>query len=241
VLGRAALVVCGGLGLFYRCGPRTESSDLETTGGTGQLAVLATTSTTGDGEAAQTTEAPGSTAATSPPGTLTGRVAGEEILVEGEVPSTQSAAALKLLLEQVMGVGNVNTDGVAINAAASSPDRIDVIVDSELVFPSGSAEIQPEFLVTLDRMATLMMTNTGVTTVVEGHADSRGDKAVNLSLSQRRADSVVAYLESKGIESTRLTPVGKGSTEPIADDSTEEGRRQNRRIEFSVQGFRLEL
>ena len=240
VMGLAALAVCVGLGFFLLLG-RQSDDNLSTTGALNTLPAMGTSSTAAAGELSGTTELPVSAESTSPPQTLSGRVSGSQIQVEGEVPSTQAAAALRLLLEQVMGVGNVETSDVVVNNGVPAPDRINMIVDSELVFPIGSAQIQQEFLPTLDRIATLMMTSSGVTTVVEGHADAQGQKAENLSLSQQRADAVVAYLESKGIESTRLTPVGKGSTEPIADNSTTEGRRQNRRIEFSVQGFRLDL
>ena len=68
---------------------------------------------------------------------------------------------------------------------------------------------------------------------IEGHTDSVGDDASNLSLSERRAAAVKAYLESQfGIASDRLQAVGMGETKPAASNDTPEGRQQNRRVEL---------
>ncbi len=69
---------------------------------------------------------------------------------------------------------------------------------------------------------------------VEGHTDSRGSEAYNLGLSQRRAESVVAYLVSQGVDGSRLHPVGMGEGHPVADNGTAAGRAANRRVDFVV-------
>jgi len=63
-----------------------------------------------------------------------------------------------------------------------------------------------------------------------GHTDDVGDEAYNLKLSERRAQAVVDYLAAKGVASGRVTAIGMGETKPLADNSTEEGRAQNRRV-----------
>jgi len=68
--------------------------------------------------------------------------------------------------------------------------------------------------------------------LVTGHTDSVGDKDYNIDLGERRAEAVVSYMVSKGVDSGRLASVGLGFSQPVADNSTEEGRSQNRRIEF---------
>jgi len=68
------------------------------------------------------------------------------------------------------------------------------------------------------------------TALVEGHTDSVGSDAYNMKLSDRRAKSVFDYLTSRGVDPSRLSSVGKGETMPIADNSTAEGRQQNRRV-----------
>ncbi len=68
------------------------------------------------------------------------------------------------------------------------------------------------------------------TALIEGHTDSVGSEAYNLALSDRRAKSVFDYLTSRGVDPARLSSVGKGESMPIADNSTAEGRQQNRRV-----------
>ena len=69
---------------------------------------------------------------------------------------------------------------------------------------------------------------------IRGHTDVRGEYDYNIDLSQRRAQAVVNYLLSKGITKNRVTSKGYGSTMPIADNETAEGRQKNRRVEFIV-------
>ena len=70
---------------------------------------------------------------------------------------------------------------------------------------------------------------------IEGHTDSTGSAAANMALSQQRAAAVVAWLVKNGIDRARLTPIGRGDTQPIADNSTDEGRAHNRRVELVKQ------
>ena len=67
---------------------------------------------------------------------------------------------------------------------------------------------------------------------VQGHTDNQGSDKINDPLSQERAEAVVKALEGQGVDPFNLRPVGKGSHEPVADNGTEAGRAQNRRVEF---------
>jgi outer membrane protein OmpA-like peptidoglycan-associated protein len=69
---------------------------------------------------------------------------------------------------------------------------------------------------------------------VQGHTDSKGTAAYNMGLSERRAASVASYLKTLGISSSRLTTKGFGLTAPVATNDTEEGRAQNRRVDFLI-------
>ena len=69
---------------------------------------------------------------------------------------------------------------------------------------------------------------------ISGHTDNTGSAAMNENLSQQRANAVVAYILTKGIDTSRLTAKGYGSKKPIATNDTESGRQQNRRTEFKI-------
>lgn len=101
-------------------------------------------------------------------------------------------------------------------------------------FVTGKSELTAPSKATLDAVATTLQNNPDVRAEVQGHTDNEGDAAKNLQLSQARAEAVVAYLVAKGIKANRLTASGKGEAVPIADNTTEQGRAQNRRVEFAI-------
>lgn len=86
----------------------------------------------------------------------------------------------------------------------------------------------------LDKLAGVLVQYPDTNINVYGHTDSKGTDEYNLTLSQRRANSVIDYLVSKGIARTRLNAMGMGEKDPIATNETEAGRAQNRRVEFAI-------
>ncbi len=101
-------------------------------------------------------------------------------------------------------------------------------------FKTNSAEILPGSWAVLDRAVKVLQDYPDVNLEISGHTDSKGKAAYNLSLSQRRADSVKMYFTSRGISSARLVSIGFGKDRPIADNSTASGRATNRRTEFKL-------
>ncbi len=100
-------------------------------------------------------------------------------------------------------------------------------------FDFDSAVLKPEMKVALEDFANKVKASPGHEEVtVIGHTDSTGPEDYNMKLSLRRAQSAAAYLESLGIENIKTE--GRGETQPIADNSTREGRAQNRRIEITT-------
>ena len=106
------------------------------------------------------------------------------------------------------------------------------IITYAITFEVGKADLKPESMVEINRIAKLMQENPGLEFEVQGHCDATGSDKVNDPLSQKRAEAIVAALVEQGIAQARLTPVGKGSHVPIASNSTDEGRAKNRRVEF---------
>ncbi len=84
----------------------------------------------------------------------------------------------------------------------------------------------------LDDLATRLQTYKDVKLEIDGYTDNTGTPAVNKKLSQKRAEKVMEYLISKGVEKEKLTAVGYGATNFIADNKTDEGRKENRRVEI---------
>lgn len=113
-------------------------------------------------------------------------------------------------------------------------DVMKITMTSQTAFDTGSAEIKPGFRSTMDRLADVVIRYGKTTITVVGHTDAEGTAENNLDLSQRRAQAVVAYLESKNVIPARLAAEGRGETQPVADNKTEAGRRANRRVELLV-------
>jgi outer membrane protein OmpA-like peptidoglycan-associated protein len=99
-------------------------------------------------------------------------------------------------------------------------------------FESGKATLLPESQGTLDRVAESLVGNPGVNVEIGGYTDSRGTRALNIRLSQARADAVKAYLAGKGVAAARMTTKGYGPDSPVASNATAAGRAQNRRVEL---------
>ncbi len=105
---------------------------------------------------------------------------------------------------------------------------------SGISFRAGSAELVPSSLATLDRTIEGLKKNAKAKVEIEGHTSSEGGEEFNQKLSEDRAKSVRDYMVRKGISKDRVTAVGYGYSRPKASNDTEEGRRQNRRIEVRV-------
>ena len=101
-----------------------------------------------------------------------------------------------------------------------------------ITFATGKADLKPESMTEIARIAKLMAEHPELNFEVQGHCDATGSDAVNDPLSQKRAEAVVAALIAQGIAAGRLSAVGKGSHEPVADNGTDAGRAKNRRVEF---------
>ena len=105
-----------------------------------------------------------------------------------------------------------------------------------IFFDTNSDVIQPESTPTLRDIGEMLQARGDLALIIEGHTDSEGDAEYNLDLSERRAAAVVRYLiEAYGISSDRLAAEGLGESAPVGDNSTAEGRQQNRRVELVVQ------
>jgi outer membrane protein OmpA-like peptidoglycan-associated protein len=112
--------------------------------------------------------------------------------------------------------------------------RSRIVIKEKVQFEINRADIRSESFELLDDVARVMADHPQIVVEVQGHTDPTGGNKVNLQLSQDRADSVAHYLATKGVTTNRLHARGYGSTVPIADNSSDNGREMNRRVEFHV-------
>jgi len=113
-------------------------------------------------------------------------------------------------------------------------DNIVLSVPGNVTFASGSADLAPDFHPVLDSIASTLGEYRQTMVEVAGHTDDVGDDQANQVLSERRAAAVASYLESRGVMQERIMIVGAGETHPIANNDTEAGRAENRRVEITI-------
>jgi outer membrane protein OmpA-like peptidoglycan-associated protein len=111
-----------------------------------------------------------------------------------------------------------------------------IVVDFEdkILFGYDQAALNPSAQTNLDKLVKVLNEYPDTNIEVQGHTDSKGSDTYNQGLSERRAAAVSTYLRGKGINASRVTTKGYGETAPMAENDSEEGRAQNRRVTFLI-------
>ncbi|MBI3904000.1 MAG: OmpA family protein, partial [Pseudomonas fluorescens] len=120
------------------------------------------------------------------------------------------------------------------DSVQAEPAHSEVITLSDVLFVFNQSDLTPTAKSQLDALISKFEDADVVSIKVVGHTDSVGTDAYNQSLSERRASSVAEYLLSQGVAPNKVTSEGKGKSQPIADNETEEGRAKNRRVELHI-------
>ncbi len=131
--------------------------------------------------------------------------------------------------------------GTPVNANGCPQLKADekVSIQLNVLFDTGKAVVKPDFDTEIKKVADFMNNYPEVKAEIEGHTDNVGAEAMNVSLSQKRADAVSQALSTKfGIAASRLSAKGYGSAKPIADNKTVEGKAKNRRVIATIEAIK---
>jgi outer membrane protein OmpA-like peptidoglycan-associated protein len=154
--------------------------------------------------------------------------------LSGSVGSPQESASIEDELSGRPGAWNISIASPSSLSACQSR-LAELTAHNAILFQSGAAIIAESAAVELDAFAQALASCPDSRVYIEGHTDSDGDEQRNLALSVARAEAVVAAMIERGIEAERLYAVGYGESQPVADNATADGKRQNRRIVVSVE------
>ena len=121
-------------------------------------------------------------------------------------------------------------------AAASGVSQSKITLQADTLYDFNKSDLKPEGKATLDKIARDLGKIKLEVIIAVGNTDSVGSDAYNMALGQRRAQSVKAYLVSKGVDGSRIYTESKGKSNPVASNATEEGRAKNRRTDIEVVG-----
>jgi len=124
------------------------------------------------------------------------------------------------------------TSGTGVEISRTADDQLKMNIPNDVSFKVGSSAVQPAMRNVLDPFATSLRDDPSARIRIVGHTDSTGSEATNNTLSFDRAQSVRDYLIGRGIAATRIETDGRGEREPIADNSSADGRAKNRRVEI---------
>jgi outer membrane protein OmpA-like peptidoglycan-associated protein len=159
--------------------------------------------------------------------TATGAAVGAAIGAAGGYLWSKNMQEQKAAMEQA-------TQGTGVDVVQTPDNQLKLDIPSDISFDTGRYNIKPNMRPILDRLAGTLNQHPVTTVNIIGHTDSTGSDAVNNPLSINRAAATRDYLTGRGVASSRVSIVGRGSREPIADNSTAAGRAQNRRVEIYI-------
>lgn len=155
-----------------------------------------------------------------------------EVVVARDQADAAEANAALVAAEAARNAAKLQGQIDALQAEAT--DRGLVLTLGNTLFATGSSDLRPFATSSLDKLVVFLNDYPDRNVAIEGHTDNVGSAEMNQTLSQRRANSVRSYLVQQGIRSGRLVASGLGESQPVADNLSETGRQQNRRVEVII-------
>ena len=154
---------------------------------------------------------------------------GGSVFLRGSVPDD---AAEKSLVERMTALFGSVVSELDVDTSVAATTDVPLFVPSAALFTADSALLSSAAAPVLDVVARALQRQATARLSIRGHTDDQGSEAYNFALSQQRVAAVFAYLRDHGVDPARMELDPRGETEPIADNSTLEGRRLNRRVEL---------
>jgi len=168
-------------------------------------------------------------------GAIIGKMAGNTAIgavIGGTVGATTGAIIGKKMDKAKKEAEAVKNAQVETITDANGLEAVKVTFDSGILFATNKADLNATSKASLTQFAEVLKENRDMDIAIIGHTDNTGNDAINNPLSKNRAQSVSKFLKSQGVASAQIKTIdGQGSTNPVADNSTAEGRKQNRRVE----------
>ena len=168
-------------------------------------------------------------------GAIIGKIAGNTAIgavIGGTVGATTGAIIGKKMDKAKKEAEAVKNAQVETITDANGLEAVKVTFDSGILFATNKADLNATSKASLTQFAEVLKENRDMDIAIIGHTDNTGSDAINNPLSKNRAQSVSKFLKSQGVASAQIKTIdGQGSKNPVADNSTEEGRKQNRRVE----------
>ncbi len=168
-------------------------------------------------------------------------VSDREVRLSGDALYDAAAVQIRAGLGRDFPQGWQFKSDISVKPAAAPVDATvcqqlfsDILTKGKIRFSPGRAKIDPDSAGLLDRLVETALRCPNAQIVIAGHTDASGDDALNRALSEERAKAVSDYLVKAGLPADRFTATGYGSSQPIATNDTDEGKAQNRRIDFMV-------
>lgn len=160
-----------------------------------------------------------------------------DVTISGETIDETISYRIESKIKEINGIGKVTNHIKIIERLDNSrcQSKLNNLLSSEtILFETNSSKVDNRSKNLLKQLSITTRQCPGETITIIGHTDSSGNEESNINLSQQRAGAVLNYLNSQGVATSRLIAQGLGSKKPIASNATEEGKKQNRRIEFKL-------
>jgi SH3 domain-containing YSC84-like protein 1 len=165
---------------------------------------------------------------------LYGREISNKEILETGVATPPATRPLVALLNRYSGGSNTSASNINTESLSQPGGRL-LLSEKDIHFATGQSAVPPQAEPLLSGVARKLNDNPGWKLHIEGYTDNVGSKAANQNLSQQRATAVMNWLVDHGVDRSRLTATGYGESRPLGDNSTDEGRAKNRRVELARQ------